>query len=348
MVDRAGFLIVGIKGLEISPAERDLLKHPAIAGVILFKHNYVNKLQLKELIDALHDIKRGLIVTVDQECREVQVLKKDFTQLPMPIEIGNYYDKDIEASTKLAYAYGVVIGAEMRDINIDLSYTPVLDMAHFGGVIGGRAFHSNPEVVIALASNMITGLHNSGLPACGKHFPGHGSVAGDTHTDKVFDNRTMSEIEAHDLYPYTRLIKNAFLDVVMLSHVIYSAVSDQPASLSEYWIKSILREQLDFNGLVCTDALEMVGCGDVHPTLLKQALDAGCDLLMFCHPSVSSLEQLLADFSDAEIEHYNRLSSQHLAIIDTHIHNRVPLATKHYLTAVSAVEKFNSQSVNKH
>ena len=343
IVDRTGFLIVGISGLEISPQEKDLLKHPAVAGVILYTRNYDNKSQLNRLIDALHAIKPGFIVSVDQECQKVQKFKEGFTQLPMPVEIGSYYDKDEEEALKLAYAYGIVVGSEMREINIDLSYTPVLDIAHFSGVIGGRAFHNNPEVVTMLASEMITGLHNSSLAACGKHFPGHGSVAGDTHTDKIYDARTRSEIEAHDLYPFAKLIEGAFLDVVMLSHIIYKAVADVPASLSEYWIKTILREQLGFDGVICTDDLDMVGSGDVNAVALKRAMDAGCDLLLICQRGAPEIQRLLADFSATEIDHYSRLSSQHLQMIDRHIHNRIPTWSEHYLASVSRVKDFNRQ-----
>ena len=346
IIDREGFLIVKIGGLEISPQEQDLLAHQAIAGVILYSHNYTNKSQLKELIEALHNIKPGFIVSVDQECQKVQRFKEGFTQLPSPIEIGRYYEKDEEAALKLAYAYGVVIGSEMREINIDLSYTPVLDMAHFGGVIGDRAFHSDAKVVTALAREMITGLHNSSLAACGKHFPGHGSVSGDTHTDEIHDTRPIAEIEAHDLYPFTTLIEGSYLDAVMLSHIIYDAVSDSPASLSEYWIKTVLREQLSFSGLICSDDLDMVGSGNVDAAVIKRTMDMGCDLLLLCRRNLEQLRQLLDAFSDTDIRHYSRLNLQHVGAIDSHMFNRIPPGTKHYSTAVAKIKDFNSRSSN--
>ena len=347
IVDRTGFLMAGCEGLELSRAERDLLKHPAIAGVILFARNYSDRAQLTELTEALHSIKPGFIVSVDQECQSVQRFRDDFTQLPVPIEMGRYYDKDEEAALKLAYAYGVVIGSEMREVNVDLSYMPVLDTAHFGGVIGDRAFHRDHEVVLALGREVVTGLHNGSLPACAKHFPGHGSVAGDTHTDKIVDSRPMSKIEAHDLHPYKTLIKGKFLDAVMLSHIIYDAVSDVPASLSEYWIKTVLREQLGFDGLVCTDDLDMVGSGDTDVAMLKKAMDAGCNLLLVCRRREAQLRELISGFTNAEIKHYSRLGAKHLDVLDTHIHNRIPRGTPHYKKAVDAVEAFNSQSAKE-
>ena len=341
IVKRTGFLIVTIGGTEVSRAERKFLKHPAVAGVILFRRNYLDKSQITKLIDALHNIKPGFIVSVDHECRTVQRFENGFTQLPMPIEIGRYYDEDKDVALNTAYAYGVIVGSEMRDINIDLSYLPVMDIAHFDGVIGGRAFHSDPEAVIELSKAVVTGLHNSSLPACGKHFPGHGSVSGDTHTDMICDPRTPAEIEAHDLYPFADMIKKKYLDCIMLSHIVYEAVSDTPASLCEYWIKNMLRERLGFDGIVCTDDLDMVGSGDVNSIMLKKAMNAGCDLLLICRRGVPELRRLISDFSNDEIDHYSRLPSEHLGVIDTHIHNRIPKGCDAYEKAVAMLNNLN-------
>ena len=344
IIKRTGFLIVSIGGTEISKTERKFLKHPAVAGVILFQHNYHDKSQITELIEALHSIKPGFIVSVDHECQIVQRFKKGFTRLPKPSEIGQYYDEDKDAALKTAYAYGVIVGSEMREINVDLSYLPVMDILHFDGVIGGRAFHSDPEAVSELSKAVVTGLHNSSLPACGKHFPGHGSVSGDTHTDAICDSRAWSEIETHDLYPFAEMIEKRYLDCIMLSHIVYEAVSDMPASLSEHWIKVVLREQLGFDGMVCTDDLDMVGSGDVDSTVLKKAMDAGCDLLLICQREMAELQQLISGFSNDEIDHYNRLSSEHLGIIDTHIHNRIPRGSKPYEDAVAMINNLNNQA----
>ena len=347
IIDRKGFLIVNIDGLEVSEEERKFLEHPAVAGTILFAHNYRDRSQITELIESLHRIKPGFIVSADHECQIVQRFEEGFTQLPLPSDIGKYYDEDKEEALKTAYAYGLVVGSEMREINMDLSYLPVLDIAHFGGVIGDRAFHGNPEVVMELARSVITGLHNSSLPACGKHFPGHGSVPGDTHTDVIRDPRPMSEIEAHDLHPFAKLIEGKYLDCIMLSHIVYEAVCSTPASLSEHWIKTVLRERLGFDGLVCTDDLDMVGSGNANAAMFKKAMDAGCDLLLICRRDVPELQRLLSDFSDDEIDHYSRLASEHLSVIDTHIHNRMPRGSEYYEDAVNRIENINSQSDNK-
>ncbi len=344
IIKRTGFLIVSIKGAEISKAERKFLKHPAIAGVILFQHNYHDKSQITELIEALHNIKPGFIVSVDHECQIVQRFKKGFTTLPIPMEIGQYYDEDKDAALKTAYAYGVIVGSEMREINIDLSYLPVMDIAQFDGVIGKRAFHSDPVAVTELSKAVVTGLHNSSLSACGKHFPGHGSVPGDTHTDIIRDSRTLSEIEAHDLYPFAEMIEKKYLDCIMLSHIVYEAVCDTPASLSEHWIKVVLREQLGFDGMVCTDDLDMVGSGNVNSAMIKKAMNAGCDLLLICGRGVSELQHLISDFSSDEIDHYNRLASEHLGVIDTHIHNRIPKDSKAYEDAVAMLNNLNNRA----
>ena len=170
-------------------------------------------------------------------------------------------------------------------------------------------------------------------------------MSGDTHTDIIRDPRTLAEIETHDLYPFAELIEKKYLDCIMLSHIVYEAVSDTPASLSEYWIKAVLREQLGFDGIVCTDDLDMVGSGDVNSAMLKRAMNAGCDLLLICRRGVPELRQLILDFSDDEIDHYNRLSSKHLGVIDTHVHNRVPKGCEAYEKAVTMLDNFNKQVV---
>ena len=349
MVKRTGFLIVGIGDTKISKAEQKFLERPEVAGVILSKHNYHDKSQITELIEALHGIKPGFIVSADHECGIVQRFEEGFTKLPIPMEIGRHYDEDKDAALKTAYAYGVVVGAEMREINMDLSYLPVMDVAYsmnsenLTGAIKERAFHSDPEAVTELSKAVVTGLHNSSLPACGKHFPGHGSVRGDTHTDITRDSRTRPEIEAHDLYPFADMIEKKYLDCIMLSHIVYEAINDTPASLSEHWIKVVLREQLGFDGIVCTDDLDMKGISDVNSAMLKKAMDAGCNLLLICWRKVPKLEQLMSDFSDDEIDHYNRLSSEHLGVIDTHIHNRIPQGSDAYEKAVAIINNFNNR-----
>ena len=336
-----GVLIVGVEGLSLSQKDKDFLRHPLVAGVILFDRNFSDKAQLAELVESIHDLKPGLVVCIDQESQRVQRLKKDFSLLPDARKIGYYYNIGARPAIAVAYAFGLVIGVELRSVGIDISFAPVLDLARSKGIIEGRAFHHDPKVVTELGRSMIKGLHDAGLPAIGKHFPGHGSVSGDTHTDIIYDPRAFSEIEENDLQPYRVLIEEQQLDGIMNAHVIYSAVSEQVASLSQRWL-SVIRDDLNFNGFVCSDDLDMSGCRYADSSVLKRALSAGCDALLICH-SGSEKRKIIGDFSDSEISYYNQLSAKHWDVIRSTKENTSFHPTT-YLGAVEVLESFNNKA----
>ena len=335
-----GVLIVGIEGLSLSSKDKDFLRHPLVAGVILSNRNFSDKTQLAELVESIHDLKPGLLVSTDHESQRVQRLKEGFSPLPAPNRIGRYYDLSVRPAMAVAYAFGLVIGVELRAVGIDISFAPVLDLARAKGIIEGRAFHPDPKVVTELGRSMIKGLHDAGLPAIGKHFPGHGSVAGDTHTDIIYDPRAFSEIEENDLQPYRVLIAEQQLDGIMSAHVIYSAVSEQVASLSERWL-SLIRDELNFDGFVCSDDLDMSGCRNADSSMLKRALSAGCDALLICH-SDSVKRKIIGDFSDNEIAYYNQLNAKHWRAM-TSTKENTAFHPESYSRAVELLESFNNK-----
>jgi beta-N-acetylhexosaminidase len=174
---------------------------------------------------------------------------------------------------------------ELLQLNIDISFSPVLDLNGVSEVIGSRAFSAEPEHVINLSSAYIEGMHSAGMKSTGKHFPGHGSVREDSHIAMPHDNRSLEEIRATDMRVFEKLITNNLVDAIMPAHVIYSQVDDKPAGFSSIWINQILRQNLGFNGVVFSDDLSMEAASIAGSVTERAelALHAGCDMVLVCN-----------------------------------------------------------------
>jgi len=252
--------------------------------VILFARNFESPVQLQTLCQQIKALRSPeLLITVDQEGGRVQRFKTGFSPLPPLGLLGRWYDSHPDRALDLAYRHGRVMAAEVLAHGLDLSWTPVLDLAGISGVIGDRAIAAEPDAVIALARYYIAGLRDAGMVATGKHFPGHGSVRADTHLESVVDDRPAVEL-AKDEAPFRELAGE--LSLVMMAHVIYPAVCHQPAGFSKTWIQQRLRQDIGFNGLVVSDDLDMVGAHGAGPLpkRLETAFEAGCDLVLVCQP----------------------------------------------------------------
>jgi beta-N-acetylhexosaminidase len=195
------------------------------------------------------------------------------------------------AATNAATAAGYVLGSELRSCGVDFSFTPILDLDWGGStVIGDRAFHSDPRVVTLLAKSLAHGLLQAGMAHCGKHFPGHGFVHADSHTEIPVDRRSLKAILQDDAAPYGWL--RSTLTSVMPAHVIYPKVDSRPACFSRKWLQDILREKLGFDGAIFSDDLSMEGARRLDGQLVSYtdaavaALQAGCDLVLLCNQSL--------------------------------------------------------------
>ncbi|KAA0450049.1 MAG: beta-N-acetylhexosaminidase [Candidatus Thioglobus sp.] len=282
-----GAIMMDVSGLILTEAEKIQLAKPSIGGVILFSRNFENIIQVKELIKSIRLTNQNLLIAVDHEGGRVQRFKDGFTHLPAMAKLGEAYDKNPDKALKQAQACGFILAAELLAIGVDFSFAPVLDLDYENSsVIGDRAFHSNPDTVIKLAAKLIDGMHEAGMKCVGKHFPGHGFAAADSHLDLPIDNRSMDKIEA-DLSVFASL-KSA-LDAVMPAHIVYSQVDKKPAGFSAKWIKEILQEQLGFSGVIFSDDLSMQGAHFIKniSKRVAAALDAGCDMVLICnHPEL--------------------------------------------------------------
>ena len=276
-----GPLMIDIVGVELSELDKERLCHPLVGGVILFSRNYASPDRLTRLCAEIHALRTPrLPIAVDHEGGRVQRFREGFTLLPAMRRLGKLWDTQPAMARETARGVGYVLAAELRTRGVDLSFTPVLDIDYgSSSVIGDRAFHRDSAAVVDLAGALIAGLHQAGMVACGKHFPGHGHVAADSHVAIPVDERSLADM-AEDMAPYRRLK----LDGVMPAHVIYPRVDNQPAGFSNLWLK-MLRDEFKFDGVIFSDDLSMQGASVAGGILerVEAAWQAGCDMLLVCN-----------------------------------------------------------------
>jgi beta-N-acetylhexosaminidase len=290
---RPGQLMLDLEGASLTQAERALLASPAVGGLILFSRNIVDPAQVRALVAELRTARPDLLIAVDQEGGRVQRLRNGFVRLPPMRVFGEMWERDRDAATTAATECGWLMAAEVLAMGIDISFAPVLDL-DFGmsTVIGDRAFHRDPAAVTALAGAFIHGMNQAGMQATGKHFPGHGFVAADSHIEIPRDDRVISELETDDLVPFRRLASR--LGGIMPAHVIYEKIAPEPAGFSRYWLQDVLRGALGFNGVIFSDDLSMEGAtvAGSFTDRARAALDAGCDMVLVCNHREGALEVL--------------------------------------------------------
>ena len=293
-VQPLGPVMLDVVGKSLSDDDLRRLHHPLTGGVILFARNYESRAQVTALCAEIHRARTGILIAVDHEGGRVQRFRSDgFTRLPAMRSLGQLWDRDVLESCKAATALGYVLAAELRACGVDLSFTPVLDLDYGPSeVIGDRAFHRDPRVVTMLAKNINHGLLQAGMANCGKHFPGHGFVAADSHIAIPVDERDPKDILKEDAAPYGWL--GMSLSAVMPAHVIYPFFDSQPAGFSRKWL-SLLRDELGFEGVIFSDDLSMEGASVAGNVVqgAHAALKAGCDMVLVCN-SPDKADQLLA------------------------------------------------------
>lgn len=275
--------MMDLKGAEIADEERDRLRHPAVGGLILFTRNYHDPEQIADLIVKIRSIRPGLLIAVDHEGGRVQRFRNGFTRLPP----AAYYTECTSHHASLcAKAAGWVMATELRSIDVDFSFAPVLDVeSGISQVIGDRSFSQDPRTVAELGRAFFNGMRTAGMAGVGKHFPGHGSVVEDSHVYQPVDRRSFERIEKRDTIPFQSLMASG-IEGIMMAHVVYQEVDTRPAGYSPIWIQQILRGQFGFDGAIFSDDLSMVGAVAFSENYVDRAclaLEAGCDMVLTCN-----------------------------------------------------------------
>ena len=273
-----GPVMLDVAGLTLTAHEKEVINHPNTGAVIFFARNYHDPDQIAQLIKDIRQARNGdILIVVDQEGGRVQRFQAGFSRLPPAC---CYAD-----APELAETAGWLMAAELLAVGVDFSFAPVLDVdCGVSQVIGNRSFSTECVAATALASAFRKGMNLAGMAATGKHFPGHGAVAVDSHHETPIDERDLESIRTKDLMPFKALIAEG-LEAVMPAHVIYKNIDPNPAGFSQFWIQEILRKELNFNGVVFSDDLSMEGAafaGD-HADRAKAAQKAGCDMLLVCN-----------------------------------------------------------------
>ncbi|MDG3088939.1 beta-N-acetylhexosaminidase [Vibrio hannami] len=300
-----GPLWLDVEGFELTPEDREILEHPTVGGVILFARNYHDNQQLIALNnDIRKSAKRPILIGVDQEGGRVQRFKEGFSIIPPAQAFSEIQNGEIVAKQA-----GWLMAAELIAHDIDLSFAPVLDQGHACKAIGNRAFGSDFETIVKLSSAFMSGMKSVGMATTGKHFPGHGGVIADSHQETPYDSRT--NIFEQDMAVFKAQIEAGNLDAMMPAHVIFPEYDDKPASGSAYWLKKVLRDQLGFKGIVFSDDLNMEGASIMGGAAerSKQALEAGCDMILMCNNRPYAVE-VLDNLEVTEVPSAQRLIKQ--------------------------------------
>lgn len=295
-------VMMDLEGTSLSQQEQHMLAHPLIGGVILFSRNFVDSEQLINLIKSVRSAARhDIIIAVDNEGGRVQRFKTDgFTPIPAMGKLAPYFmtrpelDKANDVS-ELAW----LLASECLAHDIDVSFAPVLDLERGSDVIGDRSFNCDIDIATEYARYWCKGFAAAGMKSIGKHFPGHGSTKEDSHIAAPRDERSFEQIRQNDLRVFTQLIQSNQIQGVMPAHVIFSNVDSQPVGYSRYWLQNILKQSLNFDGVIFSDDLSMVGAG-AHLTYTEKAqkaIEAGCDMVLICN-NKDAVQQVLSNIDD--------------------------------------------------
>lgn len=285
-----GVLMIDIDNTALTAEDVSLIKQAQVGGVILFARNIADPAQVRALCDDIRYHNPDILIGIDQEGGRVARLRDGFTPLPAMGKLGERFDHNPTQALSCAYDCGYLMATEVLAVGIDLSFAPVLDRGGISQVVGDRSFHKDPQVIVALATQFMRGMRAAGMATTGKHFPGHGAIAPDSHVAEAIDNRSLDEILASDMQPFAQTLP--WLDALMPAHVIFPQVDNKPAGFSKIWLKDIIRGKLKFDGVLFSDDLCMTGAqaaGDISARV-KAAIEAGCDIALVCNDRISAHE----------------------------------------------------------
>jgi len=300
---------IGFSGTSVSEDLRRLVREYKVGNVILFKDNIESSSQARALcrdIQALVKDETGYpaFIAIDQEGGAVTRLPEDMVNVPGAMALASSGNKD---NVSLA---AKITAAELRRIGVNLNLAPVLDVNcnPANPVIGNRSFAPNAADAASFAVAAIKAYAEEGLMCCGKHFPGHGDTAVDSHLDLPLVDRSLDELEARELVPFRAAIE-AGIPAIMTTHILFPQIEIEkvPATMSGKILKGLLRQRLGFSGLIISDAMEMRAIKDYYgiPQGCVSALAAGVDIVYVCHEAQdmeAGLREIISACEDGRID----------------------------------------------
>ena len=306
MKDLFGRIMIDVAGTSISKEDKHLIANKNIGGIIFFSRNFISLEQIQNLIIEIKSVKENILFAVDQEGGRVQRFTGEFSKLPSLQEIYKYSKENNDPDLCKEIAW--LTSSELIAAGIDINFAPVVDLNEGSSmIIGDRSFSSNSDDVIKFAENYIEGMHQAGMKATAKHFPGHGGVVEDSHMVLPEDKRSLEELMLSDIKPYLKLSEK--IDAVMCAHVLFSSIDINIPSYSNFWLNKFLREQLKYKGIVFSDDLSMVGAGDYECKYRAQkSIEAGCDMILICNNRKDVIETV-KHFDELGIDPVKKIST---------------------------------------
>ena len=283
-----GPLIINLDGTKLSENEKNLIKDKLIGGIILFSHNYVSRTQLKELILDIKNVKDNILVSIDHEGGRVQRLLDGFTHLPSLESISKIDDFNDKLSA--SYNAGFVGASELSAMNIDINYSPVIDINHNkkNNLLKDRTFGDDPDMIIRLAESYIKGSLDGGILPVLKHFPGHGRVNTDSHIENCVSKIDLNTLSRTDILPFQEL-HNRFSEYnlpIMTNHIIYPDIDEYITTYSRKWLTNLSASIFNKSPLFISDDVEMFSAISMNNSIIScddrllLALKAGCRLVI--------------------------------------------------------------------
>jgi len=280
-------MLIGISGPSLTNDEKKFIVENNISGVVLFARNCIEPKQIHSLCQEIQSLrhqmpdKAPLIIGIDMEGGRVHRLKPPFTQWPALKKVG-----DLDAPT-VAFYFANRMGQELQAVGINLDFAPCIDVFTnpLNTVIGDRALSSDPVKVEKLASALVRGYIKSNVINCVKHYPGHGHTIIDSHEDLPVEEMDIKRLNEVELLPFKKAFRSK-ADMVMTGHIRFPNIDPEwPVTLSDLFLKTMLREEMKFKGLVITDDLDMKALAKHYDKAFipVRSFQAGADMLLYCN-----------------------------------------------------------------
>ena len=278
--------VIGLEGLTLSDQEKQWLQDYTPKGVILFARNVQNPEQTKALLDDVRKhADKDIWAAIDEEGGRVHRMPwSPFHGRTQAADFGALFAKDPDEAIKQVFNDSYAAGQALKELGFTHNCAPVLDIFYPQGdpIIGNRAYAKSADTIATLATACMFGLHDAGIEAIGKHFPGHGRADADSHLAMPEVNADLDTIlQEADAFP--QLFQKG-LKHIMTAHVAYPETNKDVATFSKYWLQDVLQDDMAFKGDIWSDDLCMKGCGMPVPEAAEKAMAAGCTVLLVCEP----------------------------------------------------------------